>query len=77
MKKLLTLVLICAACNAMQAQVIKAADAPLRKDGITVKRMGPTAQVAPAMEKKGHSLLAFRKKKREKYKFRVTICPSF
>jgi len=60
-----------------QAQSAHPAQAPLRKDGVTVKRVAPSAQVAPHLVRKKRSL--FRRKKASKCVciYRVTICPSF
>lgn len=62
---------------AVNAQSLKPSEVPLRKDGITVKRMRPTDQVAPVVDKNRRSLFSQKKRKKDVYKFRVTTCPSF
>ena len=60
-----------------QAQFAHPAQAPLRKDGVTVKRVAPSTQVAPAVLEKKRSLFRRKKAQNPVYIHRFTGCPSF
>lgn len=63
MKKLITIVILLASFSAVKAQTVLPAEVPLRKDGITVKRLESTDTVAVVEVKKKSSLFSRKKKK--------------
>lgn len=77
MKKMIAVFVLVFLSLCGQAQSAHPAQAPLRKDGVTVKRVAPSTQVAPRVVRKKRSL--FRRKKANKCVclYRVSICPSF
>ena len=77
MKKAIAIVILLVSINGVNAQTMLPAEVPLRKDGITVKRLESTDTVAVVELKKKSHFFSRRKKKASTYKYRCCICPSF